>query len=47
MKMLVNVNISKGFNVWLEMARLLNPEMEKLELNWYGQEPILMRIKYL
>jgi len=34
MKMLVSVNISKGFNVWLEMAKSLNPEMV-----WSGTNP--------
>ena len=29
MKMLVTVNISKGFARWKEMAESLNPEIEK------------------
>jgi hypothetical protein len=30
MKMLVSVNISKAFRVWLEMAMSLYPEIKKL-----------------
>ena len=38
MKMLVTVNISKGFARWKEMAESLNPEMEKVgvKLIWAG-----------
>ena len=32
MKMLVTVNISKGFARWKEMAESLNPEMEKVDI---------------
>ena len=41
MKMLVSVNISKGFSVWLEMAKSLNPEMEKVgvKMVWSGTNP--------
>ena len=38
MKMLVTVNISKGFARWKEMAKSLNPEMEKVGVRmvWAG-----------
>ena len=38
MKMLVTVNISKGFARWKEMAKSLNPEMEKVgvKMIWAG-----------
>ena len=38
MKMLVTVNISKGFEIWKEMAKSLNPEMEKVgvKMIWAG-----------
>ncbi len=38
MKMLVTVNISKGFKIWKEMAKSLNPEMEKVGVRmvWAG-----------
>ena len=38
MKMLVTVNISKGFARWKEMAKSLNPEMEKVgvKMVWAG-----------
>ena len=41
MKMLVSVNISKGFSVWLEMAKSLNPEMEEVgvKMVWSGTNP--------
>ena len=41
MKMLVSVNISKGFDVWLKMAKSLNPEMEKVgaSMVWAGTNP--------
>ena len=41
MKMLVSVNISKGFSVWLEMAKSLNSEMEKVgvKMVWSGTNP--------
>jgi S-adenosylhomocysteine hydrolase len=41
MKMLVTVNISKGFSIWKEMAASLNPEMEKVGVNmvWAGCNP--------
>ena len=37
-KMLLTVNISKGFTRWKEMAESLNPEMEKVgvKLIWAG-----------
>lgn len=40
-KMLVTVNISKGFATWKEMAERLNPEMEKAGVNmvWAGTNP--------
>ena len=41
MKMLVTVNISKGFARWKEMAKSLNPEMEKggVKMVWAGTNP--------
>ncbi len=41
MKMLVSVNISKGFDIWLKMAKSLNPEMEKVGVRmvWAGTNP--------
>ena len=41
MKMLVTVNISKGFARWKEMAKSLNPEMEKVGVRmvWAGTNP--------
>ena len=41
MKMLVTVNISKGFARWKEMAKSLNPEMEKVgvKMIWAGTNP--------
>ena len=41
MKMLVTVNISKGFARWKEMAESLNPEMEKVgvKMIWAGTNP--------
>lgn len=41
MKMLVTVNISKGFACWKEMAQSLNPEMEKVgvKMVWAGTNP--------
>ena len=41
MKMLVTVNISKGFARWKEMAESLNPEMEKVcvKIVWAGTNP--------
>ena len=41
MKMLVTVNISKGFATWQEMAKSLNPEMEKVgvKMVWAGTNP--------
>ena len=41
MKMLVTVNISKGFARWKEMAVSLNPEMEKVgvKMVWAGTNP--------
>ena len=41
MKMLVTVNISKGFARWKEMAESLNPEMEKVgvKMVWSGRNP--------
>jgi hypothetical protein len=41
MKMLVSVNISKGFSVWKAMAASLNPEMKKVGVNmvWAGCNP--------
>ncbi len=40
-KMLVTVNISKGFARWKEMAKTLNPEMEKVgvKMIWAGTSP--------
>ena len=41
MKMLVTVNISKGFARWKKMAESLNPEMEKVgvKMIWAGSNP--------
>ena len=41
MKMLVTVNISKGFARWKEMAESLNTEMEKVgvKMIWAGTNP--------
>ena len=41
MKMLVTVNISKGFATWVQMQDSLAPEMEKIgiELIWAGTNP--------
>ena len=41
MKMLVTVNITKGFARWKEMAESLNPEMEKVgvKMIWAGTNP--------
>ncbi len=41
MKMLVTVNISKGFSRWKQMAESLNPEMEKagVKMVWAGTNP--------
>ena len=41
MKMLVTVNISKGFDTWKAMAKSLNPEMEKagVSMVWAGTNP--------
>ena len=41
MKMLVTVNISKGFDRWKQMASSLNPEMEKVgvKMIWAGTNP--------
>ena len=38
MKMLVTVNISKGFARWKKMAKSLNPEMEEVgvKMIWAG-----------
>ena len=41
MKMLVTVNISKGFATWVQMHEGLTPEMEKVgvKLIWAGTNP--------
>ena len=41
MKILVNGNISKGFETWVEMQDSLAPEMEKvgIKLIWAGTTP--------
>ena len=41
MKILVTVNISKGFASWVEMHDGLTPEMEKVgvKLIWAGTNP--------
>ena len=40
-RMLVKVNISKGFKVWSEMAKSLEPEMNKVgaKMIWAGTNP--------
>ena len=41
MKMLVTVNISKGFATWVQMTKDMTPEMEKVgaKLIWAGTNP--------
>jgi len=41
MKMLVTVNISKGFATWVQMSKDMTPEMEKVgaKLIWAGTNP--------
>ena len=41
MKMLVTVNISKGFAPWIQMTKDLTPEMEKagIKIVWAGTNP--------
>ena len=41
MKILVTVNISKGFASWVKMHDVLTPEMEKVGVNliWAGTNP--------
>ena len=41
MKLLVTVNISKGFATWVQMHEGLTPEMEKVgvKLIWAGTNP--------
>ena len=41
MKMLVNVNLSKGFAPWVQMTKDLTPEMEKVgvKIVWAGTNP--------
>ena len=41
MKMLVTVNISKGFSPWRQMTKDLTPEMEKagVKIVWAGTNP--------
>jgi len=41
MKMLVTVNISKGFAPWVQMTKDLTPEMEKagVKIVWAGTNP--------
>ena len=41
MKMLVTVNISKGFATWVQMSKDMAPEMEKVgvKMIWAGTNP--------
>ena len=41
MKMLVTVNISKGFATWVQMTKDMAPEMEKVgvKMIWAGTNP--------
>ena len=41
MKMLVTVNLSKGFAPWVEMTKDLTPEMQKagVKIVWAGTNP--------
>ena len=41
MKMLVTVNISKGFATWVQMTKDMTPEMEKVgaKMVWAGTNP--------
>ena len=41
MKMLVTVNISKGFATWVQMSKDMPPEMEKVgvKMVWAGTNP--------
>ena len=41
MKMLVTVNISKGFATWVQMSKDMAPEMEKVgvKMVWAGTNP--------
>ena len=41
MKMLVTVNISKGFATWVQMSKDMAPEMEKVgvKMIWAGTDP--------
>ena len=41
MKMLVTVNISKGFAAWVQMAKNMAPEMENVgvKMVWGGTNP--------
>ena len=41
MKMLVTVNLSKGFSPWKQMTKELTPEMEKVgvKIVWAGTNP--------
>ena len=41
MKMLVTVNISKGFATWVQMTKDMTPEMEKVgaKMIWAGTNP--------
>ena len=41
MKMLVTVNISKGFATWVQMSKDMAPEMEKVgvKIIWAGTDP--------
>ena len=46
MKMLVTVNISKGFARWKEMAESLNPEMEKVGVKMIWAELTQKKAKF-
>ena len=40
-RMLMTINISKGFKVWSEMAKSLEPEMNEVgaKMIWAGANP--------
>jgi len=47
MKMLITVNISKGFAAWKQIAKGMAPEMEKVGVKMDGEEPTQMRVRCL
>ena len=45
MKLLITVNISKGFETWTKMSKTLAPEAEKngMKMIWAGTNPMKHR----